>query len=414
MSQPLGSKIRVLIVDNSAFMRRALNSMLAAEADVEVLGTVGNWEMALKKVRELSPDVITLDLAMPVMDGGASLKRILGNYITSVLMVVAEPESAQAASVRETALDGLDERTGDVFDILTKPQAMDAVYDMSEELVRRVKQMSRRVFRHSGRRAPASFPSQGTPQAQPPAQGSAVAPAPAASPASSATPTLRPRLEPAAIEPAHEPAAIRRGPVRRFQSLTVDLICIGSSTGGPSVLEQIIRGLPSSLGAAVVIAQHMPNMFTRSMAERLNNAAQVPVVHAEDGMVIERGSVYIAPGGMHLQLARRGGVLMAQVSDQPPGYIYKPSVDVLFASAARLSGVRTLGVVLTGMGSDGANGGRQLVEAGHTIITQSKESCVVYGMPRAVFESGLAAASLSPAEIIAAIVQAGTVASKVG
>lgn len=404
MSQFSRSKIRVLVVDNSAFMRRAISSMLATDEAIEVVGTVGTWELAAKKVQEMSPDVITMDIAMPIMDGCATLKRILSDYMTSVIIIASLKEAESASKVQSFVLEALDVLAAETMDVLVKPEAIDKIHEMRDELIGRVRAMSRRAPRQAGMRS-REVPI--GPMGRAPGPAAAVAPP---------LPAPRPVSPPAAsssVSPLRGAGAVSVGDGdgvrisgKRFQLKQVDLVCIGSSTGGPTIVEQIVRGLPRSLSVPVVVAQHMPFMFTKSMAERFDSIAEVAVRHAADRMPIEPGSVYIAPGGLHLQVVRRGGQLQASVGDTPEGYIYKPSVDVLFESAAGLAGVRTLGVVLTGMGSDGVVGARSLAAAGGTLIAQDKESCVVYGMPRAIVDAGLAAASLPPAGLLSAIVQA--------
>jgi two-component system chemotaxis response regulator CheB len=181
-------------------------------------------------------------------------------------------------------------------------------------------------------------------------------------------------------------------------------VCIGSSTGGPPVLETILTRLPASLGVPVVVAQHMPGIFTASMAERLNQMCNLPVVHVEQSMPLERGKVYIAPGGRQLHLTRTGTLTrQLLVNDLPADALYKPSVDILFASAAEAIGRRVLAIVLTGMGVDGLEGARALHQREAVILAQNEPTCVVYGMPKAVTENALVAASLDPQQIAAAL-----------
>jgi two-component system chemotaxis response regulator CheB len=188
-----------------------------------------------------------------------------------------------------------------------------------------------------------------------------------------------------------------------------DLICIGSSTGGPPVLETIVKALPAGLTIPVVIAQHMPRMFTASMAERLDGMGALPVRHAEDRMPIEAGTVYVASGDAHTSIEKRGpGRACLRVGPKPTDALYRPSVDVLFTTAADACGPRVLAVILTGMGHDGFEGGKHLHEVGGKIIAQSAESCVVYGMPKAITESGIASASLPPSDIAATLASLGS------
>jgi two-component system chemotaxis response regulator CheB len=198
----------------------------------------------------------------------------------------------------------------------------------------------------------------------------------------------------------------------RLHASNFDLVAIGSSTGGPPVLEKLVPALPGEMPLPVVIAQHMPLVFTKAMSARLNDLAAATVVQAEQGMPLERGHVYIAPGGSHVRIRRSSlGRYRIEVSGHPADALYKPAVNELFASAARACGRRCLAMVLTGMGDDGLVGGRELHAAGATLLAQEASSCVVYGMPKVVTEAGLTAASLDPDQLLGVLSDLGRAAA---
>ncbi len=335
--------IRVLVVDDSAFMRRAIQQMLADDPQIEIVGTGRNGVEAVDLAKRLKPDVITLDIEMPEMDGLTALRRIMREAPTQVLMCSSLTTEGSRASLRAMCLGAAD--------VIAKDQSQFSlgVNKLKPRLTSLVKTLGRS-----------------------PRPSSTTSPAHAAS---------------------EKPPAFRPG--------TFDAVCIGSSTGGSPVVETILAAMPANLHTPFIIAQHMPRIFTQSMAERLDQLCPLTVVHVEDGMTVEPGHVYLAPGGAHLHIRRQGLTRRAlHVSDEPTDHIYKPSVDVLFSTAAETFGKRTLGIVLTGIGDDGLRGARQLHDRGATLLAQSQETCVVYGMPKAVTEAALVQASLCPAGIV--------------
>lgn len=334
--------MRVLIIDDSAFMRRAIRQMLETDSSMEVVGLARHGREGVEMAKNLKPDLITLDIEMPEMDGLTALRHIMRESPTNVLML-----SSLTAEGSQAALTAL--RLG-AADVLAKDmsQVSLTVTNIQEELLTKARAL--------GRRRP------------------------------------RPLASPGAHTGVEAPPKFRHG--------QFDVICIGSSTGGPPVLEQILPALPLSVTTPIVVAQHMPEVFTRSMAERLNTTSQYRVVHAEDGTAIENRTIYIAPGGRNTHIRKRS---LAQwtlsVNDEPPGTLYKPSVDALLQSAATATGSRTLAIILSGIGQDGLEGARPLHTAGGIILAQSEETCVVYGMPKAVTQAALVAASLTPDQI---------------
>jgi len=335
--------MKILIVDDSAFMRKALSQMIESDPQLHVIGTARNGEEGLAKAKELRPDVITLDIEMPVMDGLTALARIRRD--------IPEPRprviicSSLTADGSHEALKAL--RLG-AADVIAKPgsQFSLSIDDIRHDLILKIKALG-------------------------------------------AT--------------DHAPAAAAAAPAQQLTSLDpreTDVVLIGSSTGGPPVLETIVRRLSPTFPVPVVIAQHMPPLFTNSLAQRLDQVCGIEVVEAESGMKLAPCTVYICPGGVVTRVRRMGtGRTVFDVTPAPPDVLYKPNVDILFESAAESFRGRTAAVVLTGMGEDGKIGATALRKAGARIITQDRESCVIYGMPRAVEGAGLSHAVLDPKAI---------------
>ena len=335
--------MRVLVVDDSAFMRRAVSQMLTSDPQIEVIGTAKNGREGLEMAKKLKPDVVTLDIEMPEMDGLTALRRIMRECPTQVLML-----SSLTTEGSHVALQALKLGAGDVL-AKDMSQVSLSVTNIQDDLLERV-----RALGHAKKH----------------------------------------RLveEKPHLEAVDQPPAFRPG--------QFDVVCVGSSTGGPPVLEKILTTLPASLSAPIIVAQHMPEVFTKSMSERLAEDCDLGVVHAEDRMPLQPRTIYIAPGGKHLHINKLGLARWELlVNKEPPDALYKPSVDALFQSAAEHTGTRTLAIVLTGIGQDGLVGGRALHEKGGTMIAQNEESCVVYGMPKAVTENALVVASLTPDQI---------------
>jgi len=324
-------------------MRRAVSTMLAADPDIEVVGIAHDGKEAVELAKTLKPDVITLDIEMPVMDGLAALRHIMRTAPTQVLMLSSLTTEGSTASLQALKLGAAD--------VLAKDQSQFSMNmsKMQGKLIETVKALAQS---NPHRRT------SGTVKSTAPTQ----------------IPTFRPNQ--------------------------FDLVCIGSSTGGPPVLETILGALPENFKPPVVVAQHMPEIFTRSMASRLDKMCALSVVHVEERETIEPGRIYLARGGKHMHVHKlSSGRLEARISTEPADAIYRPSVDALFSSAAKATGAKTLGIVLTGIGADGLEGGKGLHAIGGTLLAQSQETCVVYGMPKSVNDAGITAASLPPADI---------------
>ena len=351
--------MRVLVVDDSAFMRRAITTMLSADPAIEVVGTARNGKDGVEQAKQLKPDVVTLDIEMPVMDGLTALRRIMRECPTQVLMcssLTTEGSHAALSAMRHGAADVIAKDTS---------QVSLNVMSLQDDLQARVKALG-----GAGRRR-------------------------------------------AMLSRTHADAPAEKLPA--YRDAQFDVVCIGSSTGGPPVLEKILTAIPASFKTPIVVAQHMPEVFTRSMAERLGRTCNLPVIHAEDGMPVAPGTIFIAPGGQNTHLKKiRLARWQLLVNSEPKEALYKPNVTALLHSAAQATLSRTLAIILTGMGEDGLEGARELHECGGTIIAQDEETCVVYGMPKAVTQNGLVAASLSPdsiAKVLASMAAAPGVAA---
>jgi two-component system chemotaxis response regulator CheB len=329
MSVGEAGMIRVLVVDDSAFNRRTISEILEASGVARVVGVARDGEEGIKKAFDTRPDLITLDLEMPRMDGFTFLRIIMKSLPTPILVISARSEDKNVFKALELgAIDFLAKpgnhlRTGDLLkdEIITKLMVV-------REL--RLRNVQRRLSR----------------------PGPAVVGTPAPAP-------LLPECEG-----------------------RMEAVIIGASTGGPSAIQSLIASLPAGFDAAVLISQHMPAGFTRAFAERLDRNSSLRVKEAEDGDLAEPGSVLIAPGGKNLFADRKGDRVLARVEDRSDRYKYVPSVDALFTSAAAAFADKCLGVVLTGMGNDGAEGVRHIKERGGRVIAESERSCIVYGMPK--------------------------------
>ena len=352
--------MRVLVVDDSAFMRRALSQMLSSAPDIQVVGTGRNGREGLELAKQLKPDVITLDIEMPEMDGLTALQHIMHECPTQVLMLSSLTTEGSHAALRALSLGAADVLAKDASQISL------SITNMQAELVSHVREL--------GASRPRRFQSAG---------------------------------------PLPGIGATQQVPV--FRPGQFDVICIGSSTGGPPVLEKILGALPDTIQAPIVVAQHMPAVFTKSMSQRLDQICALKVVHAEDGMQLERRTIHICPGAKHTHIEKAGlARWKLRIGDDPKEALYRPSVDALFESAAASVGSRVLGVVLTGMGNDGLKGGQILHKKGATLLAQSADTCVVYGMPKGITEQALVAASLPPEKIAQAIKALGAQVAKAG
>lgn len=343
--------IKVVVVDDSAFMRKAISTMLTKDPDIDVVATARDGEEGLEMIRKYDPDVVTLDIEMPRMDGLTALRHIMMEMPRPVLMV-----SSLTNEGAEATLKALDLGAVDFIPKQLSKVSLDIV-KIEASLISKVKIVASRKLMHSR-------PRPATALRMPLSTPGATAAAPASS---------------AALRPAVRPS----GSPKR------DVVAIGVSTGGPPAVQKILTALPADFPASIVIAQHMPQAFTGPFAKRLDGLCKISVKEAEPGDRLKPGCVYIAPGGKHLMVKQMVSRVDLIITPDPADALYKPSANVLITSVAESVGRRALGVILTGMGSDGMEGIRCLKNKGGRVLAQSDATCVVYGMPKAVVDAGL-------------------------
>lgn len=329
--------IRVLVVDDSAFMRKAITAMLQEDPEIKVIATARDGVEAVELAEKLKPDIVTLDVEMPRMDGITALKEIMQKCPVPVIMLSSLTTDGAKVTLEALELGAVDFIPKNLAELSVN------IVKIKGILLEKIKTIARKGI---VRKRP-----------------------------------LRQTVE----VPRMEILKTRITGERK-----VGIVSIGTSTGGPKALQEIIPKLPKDFPTPVVIAQHMPPNFTKPFAERLDQLSQLSVKEAEEGEPLKPGIVYIAPGRGHMKINRRGIETYVTISEDREEFIYRPSVDVLMSTVAECYPGRTLGVILTGMGSDGAKGCRKIKETGGRVFAQSEDTCVVYGMPRAVVEAGLA------------------------
>jgi len=337
--------IRVLIVDDSAIVRDVLTKGLSASGDIEVVATAPDPYIARNKILSEKPDVVTLDIEMPRMDGLSFLKVLMTYYPLPILIV-----SSVSTQDKQAALEAL--RCG-AFDVVNKPDGNLSVQGVIDEIILKIRAAYENRTHFLSRQLSA--------QAL----------------------LAQKKLSPAAVRPVPDKPSVSLARV-----VTTDAcIAIGASTGGTIALEYLLPSLPANL-PPIVVVQHMPRSFTAQFAERLNGISKLTIKEAGDGEILQRGHVYIAPGGLHLEVTREGSSVYTRLRDGEKVQFQKPSVDVLFQSMSVTFGRNSLGVLLTGMGKDGAEGLLQMKKSGAQALIQNEESSIVWGMPRAAFEIG--------------------------
>lgn len=390
--------IRVLVVDDSSFFRRRLTEILSQDAELEVIATANNGKEAVEKALALRPDVITMDIEMPVMDGISAVREILKVQRTPILMfssLTHEGAKATLDALEAGAIDFLPKK----FEDIARDKA-----EAADVLRQRVKTVARRrvISRPSSVSgvATSSFAS----RPAPPAAASA-APATARAPLAQSL-AARALAERAELQNrAAERADPQRSAPFEPSGKHYKLVAIGTSTGGPVALQQIITALPANFPLPVVLIQHMPAAFTGAFASRLNGLAKIEVKEAADNDVLRPGVAYLAPGGKQMLLDGTEHQARLRVrEDDSPRITFKPSVDITFGTAAKVFNDKVLAIVLTGMGSDGREGARLLKQSGSRIWAQDEASCVVYGMPQAVTAAGLTDVEVALSDVAARII----------
>jgi two-component system chemotaxis response regulator CheB len=370
-------KIKVLVIDDSALMRKLLSEILASDADIEVVGTAPDAYVAREKIKSLNPDVLTLDVEMPRMDGLSFLRNLMRLRPMPVVMC-----STLTQAGAETALDAL--ALGAV-DVVGKPTA-DAAHGIkhsAQEIIAKVKMAAGVKVRAPAQRAPAQ---------RAPAERAPIERAPI-------------DRAPPVVEASRDAGAVlAKRPMAKVSSSTDHIIAIGASTGGTEAIKDLLTQLTPDI-PGIVIAQHIPKAFSGPFSARMNACSALTVCEARDGDAILAGHVYIAPGDEHLVVERAGRGFRCRLDPGPLVNRHRPAVDVLFRSVAQTAGHHAVGVLLTGMGRDGAEGLKEMLEAGAATIAQDEQSSVVWGMPGAAWKIG-AAQALHPLSEIAGHIMA--------
>lgn len=341
----MADNIKVMIVDDSALVRQVVSQALEKAAGIEVIATAADPLFAIDKMRKLWPDVLIVDIEMPRMDGISFLRKIMAEHPTPVIICSSLAEKGAQAT--------FDAMAAGAVTIITKPKAglKSFLEDAANDIVHAVRAAARANMQVLSRLGSAS----------------------------AVNPINRPKLTADVILPPGAPTAMAK--------TTDQLIAIGTSTGGTQALEAVLTRLPSTC-LGIVIVQHMPEKFTAMFAERLNSICEIEVREACNGDRVMPGRALIAPGGRHMMLKRSGAQYVVEVVDGPLVNRHKPSVDVLFRSVAKFAGANALGIIMTGMGDDGARGMKEMHDAGAQTIAQDEASCVVFGMPKEAIKLG--------------------------
>lgn len=345
------TKVKVLVVDDSAFMRKAISGMLEKDPLIEVVGTARNGEEALELIEKYDPDVVTMDIEMPVMDGLTALRHIMMKSPRPVIMVSSLTQEGADATFKALELGAVDYIPKQLSKVSLE------IVKIEKDLQEKVKSVAKKKGK---------------------------------------------------IKPHRKKTTEQKTvDIIKFsnKNLTRDFVGIGVSTGGPMAVQQVLTKLDKDFPAPIVIAQHMPEAFTGPFARRLNEICKIEVKEAEHGEPVKAGVAYIAKGGHHLRIVQKVSRIELEVSKEPKDALYKPSVNELMLSIANGLGKRAVGVILTGMGNDGLIGIRELKKKGGRAIAQSEKTCVVYGMPRAIVEENLADEVVDITDMAEAIVR---------
>jgi two-component system chemotaxis response regulator CheB len=342
MKKPSASNIKVMLIDDSAVVRQVLHAILDQEPDIEVIAVASDPVFALDKMSREWPDVIVLDVEMPRMDGITFLKKVMAEHPTPVVICSSLTEKGAETTMQALAAGAVE--------IITKPKIglKNFLQDSSDELARAIRAAAQANVKNLLRSAAARIP-------------------------------VAARLDADVMLPAAGSSAMAK--------TTEHIVAIGASTGGTQALEAVLTALPR-VSPGIVIVQHMPEKFTAMFAERLNNLCEIEVREANNNDRVIPGLALIAPGGRHMQLKRSGAYYRVEVTDGPLVNRHRPSVDVLFRSVAKFAGKNATGIIMTGMGDDGARGLKEMHNAGAATIAQDEASCAVFGMPREAIKRG--------------------------
>jgi len=341
-----GERIRVLVVDDSVVIRRLVTHALEQDPVLEVVGVASNGAIALQRIPQFNPDVLTLDIEMPEMDGLETLRRVRREY-PKLRVIMFSTLTARGAAI---TLEALTLGADDYVAKASNEGSLDrSLTRLREELVPKIKQF----FHIAGQSRPAI------------------------------------QLQPAQVS-APAPLVWRGAPVKQRPKVRPKVLVIGVSTGGPTALGAILPELPAGFPLPVLVVQHMPPLFTRLLADRLNTACRLPVEEASQDALVGKGKILIAPGDYHLRVASNGGIARVCLDQSPPQNSCRPAVDALFTSIGEVYGGAAIAVILTGMGQDGLRGVGILKARGASVLAQDEASSVVWGMPGAVVNAGLA------------------------
>lgn len=378
--------VRVLVVDDSSFFRRRVSEIINGDPRMEVVDTAVNGKEAIEKVKSANPDVVTMDVEMPVMDGITAVREIMATNPVPILMFSSLTHDGAQATLNALdagALDFLPKKFEDIA--RDRDQAIDSLRQCIYTISRRRAMMRR------------TTPSRPTSTARTTSTQQTLRTR------QTTSSTLNNRTSTASTVHVAPTAATRGAPSKHFKATgrrDYQLMAIGTSTGGPVALQKVLTKIPANFPLPIILVQHMPGTFTTAFAARLNSLCKIKVKEAENGDMLRPGVAYLAPGGLQMMVEGRPGSAKLKIVDGGEKLNYKPCVDVTFGSAAKVYQGKVLAMILTGMGADGCEGSRMLKSAGATIWAQDEESCVVYGMPMAVTKAGVSSESL-PLERIA-------------
>jgi two-component system chemotaxis response regulator CheB len=347
-------RIRALVVDDAVVMRKLITESLSRDPDIEVVGTAANGRIGLQKIPQVNPDILTLDVEMPDMNGLEMLREVRRTWPKLPIIMFS-------TLTRRGAEATLDAIAAGATDYVTKPANVGSV---GESIARLEQELIPKIKAHCRVSTPSSQQERG--------------PKPGASPAAEVARSEAPSRRAGQTFPPRPAGA------------PFEILCIGTSTGGPNALADVLMALPAALPVPIVVVQHMPPLFTALLAERLGKRSALVFHEGVEGEELRPGHVYIAPGGRHMEVVRDARGARLRLTDDPPENSCRPAVDVLFRSVAKAYGPSTLGVVLTGMGADGARGAVHIREARGMVLAQDKASSVVWGMPGAVVDAGAA------------------------
>lgn len=378
----LSRKSKLLIVDDSAFMRKLIRDFFEGNPMIEVVGAARNGYDAIKKIQELKPDVVTMDVEMPELNGLEALKRIMEIYPVPIIMLSSSTKSGAESTLAAMEYGAVD--------FVTKPGrniSLD-LHKIKEELVRKVENAAHVSVWKLGQKT-STIPQHAKKSSFLSREINLL---------SHSSNNERPITESTIAVPK---------PEKHWSNTSKKVVLIGTSTGGPRALQEVIAKLPATIQAPILIVQHMPAGFTKSLANRLNQLSNVHVKEAEHGDVLHNGVAYIAPGGYHLTLQKKGNTYEIFLDQtEPPRYGHRPAVDVMFENVSHYKDFDKIAVIMTGMGYDGSRGLIALKQNGNAVaIAESQETCIVYGMPKAAVETSLVDELINVDEIATAIMK---------